>query len=163
MVPEGSVDVVIASAVPPITIEVAADFVCTGLPLSVTVTVKFDVPLAVGVPEITPVAGARVKPVGKAPAVIDHVYPGVPPLASTVCEYAVPLVPPDRVEEVIASVVAPTTIDVAADFVCTGLPLSLTLTVKLEVPLAVGVPEITPLVDARVNPAGRVPALIDHV
>ena len=62
----------IASAVPPTTIEVAADFVCAGLPLSVTVTVKFAVPLAVGVPEIAPVVDARVNPAGKLPDVIDH-------------------------------------------------------------------------------------------
>jgi hypothetical protein len=35
--------------------------------------------------------------------------------------------------------------------------------VKLEVPVAVGVPEITPVVAARLRPAGRVPLLIFHV
>ena len=63
----------IARAVPPITIEVAADFVCAGLPLSATVIVKFEVPVALGVPEITPVASARVNPAGKLPELIDHV------------------------------------------------------------------------------------------
>ena len=72
MVPEGNVEPVIASVVAPITIEVEADFVCAGLPLSVTVTVKFEVPLAVGIPEITPVAGARANPAGRVPVVIDH-------------------------------------------------------------------------------------------
>ena len=56
-----------------------------------------------------------------------------------------------------------TAIDIAADFVCVGLPLSLTVTVKLDVPVAVGVPEITPVAAARVTPAGRLPELIDHV
>ena len=73
MAPEASVEVLIASTVPPITIEVAADFVCAGLPPSVTVTVKGVVPVVVGVPEITPVAGARVNPAGKLPELIDHV------------------------------------------------------------------------------------------
>jgi hypothetical protein len=86
LVPEANVEVVMASVDAATTIVVAADFVCAGLPLSVTVTVKFDVPLAVGVPEITPVLAARVRPVGRVPAVIDHVYPGVPPLAARVCE-----------------------------------------------------------------------------
>ena len=39
---------------------------------SVTVTVKFDAPAAVGVPEIAPVAAFRDKPAGNVP-VIDHV------------------------------------------------------------------------------------------
>jgi hypothetical protein len=72
-------------------------------------------------------------------------------------------VPEASAEDVIASTIPPTTIEVAADFVCAGLPLSLTVTVKFEVPLAVGVPEITPLAEASVSPAGKLPALIDHV
>ena len=71
--------------------------------------------------------------------------------------------PAASVEDVIASTFGAIAIDVATDFVCTGLPLSLTATVKLKVPLVVGVPEITPLEAARVSPAGKLPALIDHV
>jgi hypothetical protein len=52
---------------------------------------------------------------------------------------------------------------IAADFVWTGLLLSLTLAVKVNVPFAVGVPEIAPVVAARVNPAGRLPDVIDHL
>jgi hypothetical protein len=33
----------------------------------------------------------------------------------------------------------------------------------VEVPLVVGIPEITPVEDASVNPAGSLPALTDHV
>jgi hypothetical protein len=73
------------------------------------------------------------------------------------------LVPPDRVEEVIASVVDAITIEVAAVFVCAGLPESVTATVKPNVPLTVGAPEITPLADPSVNPAGKLPEAIDHV
>ncbi len=40
--------------------------------------------------------------------------------------------------------------------------LSVTAAVKIDVPAAVGVPEITPVV-ARVSPAGSVPVLIDQV
>ena len=53
--------------------------------------------------------------------------------------------------------------DVATVFVWTGEPLSLTVAVKLEVPLVVGVPEMIPVVAARESPAGRLPAVIDHV
>jgi len=41
--------------------------------------------------------------------------------------------------------------------------VSLTCTVKLLLPMPVGVPEITPVLGARVNPAGRLPEVIDHV
>jgi hypothetical protein len=54
-------------------------------------------------------------------------------------------------------------IDITADCVCTGLLLSLTVTVKLKVPVAVGIPEIAPEVAANVKPAGRVPAVTDHL
>ena len=49
-----------------------------------------------------------------------------------------------------------------ADWVRTGLLLSRTFTVKLDVPLVVGTPEMAPF-DASVRPAGRVPAASDHV
>jgi hypothetical protein len=35
--------------------------------------------------------------------------------------------------------------------------------VKLKVPLVVGVPDMVPLVAARVSPAGRLPEVIDQV
>ena len=46
--------------------------------------------------------------------------------------------------------------------VCTGLLESVTWTVKLKVPAAVGVPEMTPLL-LSVNPVGSVPLAIDQV
>ena len=69
-------DVVIASAVgagAATTIEVVADADWSGLPASATVTVKFEVPVAVGVPEIRPVDGARLSPAGRLPADMDQV------------------------------------------------------------------------------------------
>ncbi len=60
-------------------------------------------------------------------------------------------------------VAAATVIEVVADLVCTGLLLSVTLTVKLEVTLAVGLPEMTPVVDDRLRPAGRLPEAMDQV
>lgn len=73
------------------------------------------------------------------------------------------MVPPARVEVVTASVFAATTINKGADLLCTGLPASLTVTIKLEVPLAVGVPEITPVEAANVRPAGRLPEVTDQL
>ena len=55
------------------TIELVADAVWTGVPLSATVAVKLNVPFAVGVPDMIPVAVAKVSPAGRAPAVTDHV------------------------------------------------------------------------------------------
>ena len=42
-------------------------------------------PDAEGVPVTCPFAGLRLKPPGSAPPLIDHVYPGVPPVALKVC------------------------------------------------------------------------------
>ena len=42
-------------------------------PALVTWTVKFEVPAAVGVPLISPVAAFRLNPAGSAPAVMAHV------------------------------------------------------------------------------------------
>ena len=74
-----------------------------------------------------------------------------------------PLVPAARAEEVIVRTAGATVMEVATDFVWTGLPLSLTDAVKLKVPPAVGVPEMTPVVGARVSPVGRLPEVIDQV
>jgi hypothetical protein len=56
-----------------------------------------------------------------------------------------------------------TAIEVVTDFVCAGLPESVTVAVKLDVPVTVGVPEIAPVVADRVRPAGRLPEVTDHV
>ena len=46
---------------------------------------------------------------------------------------------------------------------CAGLAESVTRAVKLKLPVAVGVPEIAPLVGLSVKPGGRVPLTIDQV
>ena len=71
MVPEGSDNVVIVSEPPVTTSVIATDFFCAGLPLSDTVAVKLNVPLTVGVPEMTPLV--RLIPAGRLPEVTDHV------------------------------------------------------------------------------------------
>jgi hypothetical protein len=60
---------------------------------SVTVTEKFAVPVAFGVPEITPVDAPSLAQVGSVPLDTAHVYAPVPPVAASVVEYAVPSVP----------------------------------------------------------------------
>jgi hypothetical protein len=49
----------------------------------VALTVKLNAPIAVGVPEITPLAVFKLKPVGNVPLLIDQVI-GVVPVALTV-------------------------------------------------------------------------------
>ena len=66
-------------------------------------------------------------------------------------------------EAVRVSSVGETTIDIAADLVWIGELLSLTLAVKLPVPIAVGVPEMTPVTAEIERPAGRLPEAIDQV
>jgi hypothetical protein len=48
----------------------------------VALTVKLNVPAAVGVPEITPVVGFKLKPAGRLRADIDQVIGAVPVAAS---------------------------------------------------------------------------------
>jgi len=75
----------------------------------------------------------------------------------------VPDVPEANDEVEIASCVDAIAMDSEVDLVCTGLLLSLTLTVNVKDPLAVGFPEITPVAPANVSPAGRLPEVMDHL
>ena len=72
-VPEGNADEVIVSNVAAMAIDMGVDRVWVGLLLSLTVAVKVNVPLVVGIPEISPLPAAKVKPVGRLPNVIDQV------------------------------------------------------------------------------------------
>ena len=65
-----------------------SDFVAALELASITCTVKLLVPDPVGVPEIAPVPGASVNPVGKFPETSDQVYGGVPAVADNVALYA---------------------------------------------------------------------------
>ena len=125
--------------------------------LSVTCTVKFEVPGAAGVPLILP-AALSVRGAGSEPTVTAHVYPPVPPLAAKVCEYAVPAVPPGNDAVVTAGAGL---IVMLSAFVALEPPLA-AFTVKFAVAATVGVPLITPPVD-RLSPPGNAPALIVHV
>jgi hypothetical protein len=133
------------------------DAVC--LLLSVTVTVTLAVPAAVGVPLMLPPA-LRFNPAGSAPLLTAQVYPPVPPLAVSVCEYADPTVPAGNDVVVIVSVGAAIAMLSALDAVC--LLLSVTVTVTLEVPVAAGVPLMLPPA-LRLSPAVSVPLLTAQV
>lgn len=80
--PEDREEVVIATGRGATVSERVTDFVCTGLDESVTVKVGLVVPLAAGVPDRIPVAGARLRPLGR--ALLDQVYGAVPPVAFSV-------------------------------------------------------------------------------
>jgi hypothetical protein len=88
----------------------------------------------------------------------------VPPLALTDAVYELPPFPAARLVVVIVSLLVPgfTAIDSIAEAFCTGDPLSFTATVNVQVPLAIGEPEITPALESA-NPAGRLPEATDHV
>jgi hypothetical protein len=101
---------------------------------------------------MTPVEEARVKPVGKVPLLTLNVYTPVPPLALIVWSYATLCVP-------LGSEPGDTVIDaqVAVMWYC-KLPAqptwSVAVTVKVNAPAAVGVPEITPA-ELIVRPVGK--------
>ena len=87
----------------------------------------------------------------------------MPPVAFSVVLYVLPVCAAPRLVDVIVNALAVplAAIDSCAEAVCEGELLSDTVTVKVEVPVPVGVPEITPAADI-VSPAGRLP-LTDHV
>lgn len=83
-------------------------------------------------------------------------------MALKVVVYEVPSLPAARLVDVIESPEAEIVNDSCADAVCAGDPLSLTATVKVDVPVAVGLPEILPAFES-VSPAGKLPDASDHV
>ena len=81
----------------------------------------------------------------------------MPPVAVMEFEYPVFTVAEGSVALIVNAEVlaAATAIDRVTDLVCTGLDESATLKVTLDVPVPVGVPEIRPVEEAKVSPAGR--------
>jgi hypothetical protein len=127
-------------------------------PVSLTLTVKLAIPDVVGVPVIWPEV-PRLNPAGNAPEVIDHVYVPVPPLACNVCAYATPIWAFGRDAVVMVTGADPTVMlsarEAKAEFEST------TFTVKLVVPIVIGVPVICD--PNKIKPGGSAPAEIDHV
>src|SRR5215470_9129944 len=152
-----------ASPAGAIVIESALVFATAGDSESVTCTVKFVVPEAVGVALFTQVEALMARPAGSEPTEIDHVYGVVPPVAVKVCEYATPCWPFDNEPVVIASPAAAIVIESALVFETVGDSESVTCTVKFVVPVPVGVPLMTPVEALMAKPAGSEPTEIDQV
>jgi len=84
----------------------------------------------------------------------------LPPLACRRSAYDEPLAPAGRDEGLKTRGTAATTMERETDLVWAGLAESVTVAVKLAVPLAVGVPEMTPVVGDKLRPAGRAPVMV---
>jgi len=139
--------------------------------LSLTCTVKLNVPCSVAVPErvVDGVALAlNVNPAGSAPETTVHAYPApVPPEAVIVASYGSPSTAFGSVAPKISndSCDCPSTLTVNAR-VAVPPTLSVTCTVKPNVPPTVGVPAMVvsgvPL-EAMLSPAGSAPDTMRHV
>jgi hypothetical protein len=163
-VPDGSVEAVVIAKAAALMVNCnEAD--AMALALSVTCTVKLNVPLAVGPPESVPVVVPRERPLGSFPTLMLHEYGCVPPVAPNVTDgYGVPTVPTESDGWLIVSTAAAVTL-IDNDWVLAvrcGVLLSQTLTVKLNSPLAVGVPEIVPVVSPIERPLGSCPLPMLH-
>jgi hypothetical protein len=86
--PPGSAVVLIARAAPACTTKrvTVALAVCAGEPASLTDTPNEKFPFPVGFPEMIPVEATRLRPAGRLPELIDHVYDPVPPVACSAVE-----------------------------------------------------------------------------
>ncbi len=106
-------------------------------------------------PAKVPVAALKVMPAGSVPVNVV-VYGAMPPLTVNACAYAVPAMAPGSVAGVRVRVGTATTT------VYAWAPLwpnaSVAVTVKLNVPDTVGVPDSAPAADSAV-PVGRLPAV----
>jgi len=133
-------------------------FVALPPPLSVNLTVKAAVPVVEGVPLITPVDAARLKPCGNVPCEIVQVTGETAPDTPRVAEYAEPTVPFDNAVVVIAglevTMICRTCVSVLASS-------SSTLAVNVDVPRFCGVPLMAPPL-LSVSPAGSAPLDTDQ-
>ena len=101
----------------------------------------------------------RLSPAGKEPVATDHEYGGDPPDAPSVCAYAAPTIPAGS-DDVVTDKAGGLIVN-ASGAVLDTEALSVTLTVKLADPAAVGVPDTVPAAE-RVRPAGSDPPDNDH-
>ncbi len=128
---------------------------------SVRVIRMLNVPVAIVVPLMVPVEVFKLMPAGSDPVVSDQLYGGVPAAAARVAEYGTAAVASgsDDVVIVSAGIIVNDSVLVA---VCGVLALSRTCTVKLKVPLAVGVPLKAPA-EFSSKPVGNAPVVIDQL
>jgi hypothetical protein len=116
----------------------------------------------VGVPVMDPVLGLRLRPAGRLPVVIAHVYGATPPLADKAAEYGWLTVAEGNADVVSTSweLTVMTSVAVA---VWAGFDESVTCTFTVDVPAFPGVPLITPVALLRPRPPGRLPEVTDQV
>jgi hypothetical protein len=140
------------------------DVVPAAVPLeSTTWAVKVNVPAVLGVPVMAPVDGFRVRPAGSEPLVIENVYGGTPPVATSAELYATPTVPVAVGQARVGGAGAMTILQLV-DVVPAAVPLeSTTWAVKVNVPAVVGVPVMLPVDGSSVRPAGSEPLVIENV
>jgi hypothetical protein len=139
--------------------------VWAGEPESVAVTVYVvDEESPVGVPEITPVVGSSERPAGRVGA-IEYVIGAVPPamLIGLSGVISVPIVAeifPVFVEDVSGAISVKTANE--KDALALSPIESVIETVKVAAPvIVVGVPEMSPVFESKVIPAGRVGAIVN--
>ena len=116
--------------------------------------------MAAGVPLITPEAALSERPPGKAPVEMLHEYGGCPPEACIVKLYDTPAVAPGKEAGVVT--VSPTAIERLNCFCAVTLFASVTVAVKVKLPVAEGVPASTPVGASSVRPFGRDPEVTDQ-
>jgi hypothetical protein len=126
---------------------------CVGLVASVTVTLTVAAPAALGIPVIAPVEGSIDNPAGRPVAV--QAYGVMPPEAASGPLYTEPTTPFGSAAVVIVSPGAIVTKNCLVPLKCVGLVASVTVTLTVAAPAALGVPLITPVARSIVNPAGR--------
>src|SRR5215831_15676076 len=118
-------------------------------------TVKLNVPAAAGVPLTTPPEAFSVRPSGSAPADIRNAYGAVPPVTVIVKLYGAPATAPGREAALVNAM--PGAIVMPNVFCAVRLAASVSVTVKLKLPVAAGVPASTPVGASSVRPGGIVP------
>src|SRR5438270_9769201 len=132
-------------------------FVCCGVPVSCTCTVKLvPVVAAVGAPLITP-EELSVKPAGSDPLLRLQVKFASPPVADRVCVYDAPTTPSARDVVAISSGCAMVMLKLRKATLGFGAEVSVSDTEKLKRPDAVGVPEIIPVGPSSASPGGNAP------
>ena len=149
----GSLVVVIVNASSTTTLTV---FATVRADASVNVTTTDNDPAVVGVPLISPLVESRLSPAGR--PVADHVYGVVPPLPAKVTPKDEPTTAVGRLD---VTITGAATIDKIRVLVTACLPASVNVTTTDDAPTVVGVPLITPVVESKLNPAGR--PVADHM
>jgi hypothetical protein len=129
--------------------------------VSVATIVKFAVAAVAGVPLIKPVDAVKVSPVGSAPALRDHVYWPLPPVAARVTEYGTATSPFGKGDEVVIAIAG--SIVRENPFVAVAWLLSVTWIRRLSTTAVVGVPPIIPVEAVNEIPGGSDPVLTDHL